>query len=61
MGIAWVVGRGDFNELRLSLLNAGVNVREALDVVVLGVLSLNKVWRMAEIWWFVAELPKAFE
>lgn len=49
MSIAWVVGRVSFNDVRIQRLNAGVNVRLPLDVVVLGVLSLNKVLGMAEI------------
>ena len=49
MVIAWGIGRKALNELRIQRLNTGVNVREALDVVVLGDVSLNKVWGMAEI------------
>ena len=42
MGIAWGVGQVDFNDVRIQRLNAWVNNGLLLDVVVLGVASLNK-------------------
>ena len=42
MGIAWGVGQVDFNDVRIQRLNAGVNNGLLLDVVVLGVVILNK-------------------
>ena len=42
MVIAWAVGRKSFNDVRIQRLNAGVNVGLLLDVVVFGVLNLNK-------------------
>jgi hypothetical protein len=42
VGIAWGVGQVDFNDVRIQRLNAGVNNGLLLDVVVLGVVILNK-------------------
>ena len=42
MVIAWGIGRKALNELRIQRLNTGVNVGLLLDVVVFGVLNLDK-------------------
>ena len=42
IAIAWASGRVGFNELRIERLNAGGFSGMALDLVVLGVASLNK-------------------
>jgi len=61
MAMVWADGRVGFNELRIEWLNAGWFGGMALDVVIWGVASLNKVSIGENMRWFGFNVANTWE